>query len=100
MIGDDVSSGYVDLSRRSGVFRKRYQSGRLKHCSVHLEIAHLMKSSRQKADEREKYGHDTAWSAPPQFSELAGSGFHFAGRLTKSMTKSNLRDRWCRRAAA
>ncbi|MDT5236661.1 MAG: hypothetical protein QOF47_2648, partial [Mycobacterium sp.] len=92
MIGDDVSSGYVDLSRRSGAFRKRYQSGRRKRCCVHLEIAQLMKCSRQKADEREKYGHDTAWSAQPQFSELAGSGFHFAGRLTKSMSKSNVRD--------
>ena len=84
MIGDDVRSGYVDLSRRAGAFRKRYQDGRLKHCSVHLEIAHLMKRSRQKTDERKKYGHDTAWSAQTQM--LARSSFHFAGELTKSMS--------------
>jgi hypothetical protein len=100
MIGDDVSSGYVDLSRRAGAFPDRFQSGRLKHCCIHLEIAQLMKRSRQKTDERKKYGYDTAWSAQAQFSELVRSGFHFAGRLTKSMSKSNMRDRWCRRAAA
>jgi hypothetical protein len=87
MIGDDVSSGYVDLSRRVGAFRKRFQSGRRKCCCVHLEIAQLMKCSRQKADERKKYGHDTAWSAQTQFSDLVRSGFHLAGALTKSVVK-------------
>jgi hypothetical protein len=100
MLGDDVCSGYVDLTRRAGVFGQRYRSDRPKHCLIHLEIAQLMQRPRQKTDERNKKCHDSARAARMQISELARSGFHFAGGLTKSVSKSNMRNRWRRRAAA
>jgi hypothetical protein len=54
VLGDDVSSGYVDLSRRVIVFRERFQSRRPEHCRSYLEIAQLMKCPGQKTDERKK----------------------------------------------
>lgn len=85
--------GYVDPFGAISVHRKRFQSGRPIHCFIHLEIAQLMQCSRQKTDERKKYGHDTAQAAQTQFSKLVRSGFHFAAGLTKSRSKSNMCNR-------
>jgi hypothetical protein len=87
MLGDDVSSGYVDLSGRVIVFRKGFRSRRPEHCRGYLEIAQLMKCPSQKTDESKKYARYTAAGAQTQISELARSRFHFAGGLTKLMSR-------------
>jgi len=96
MLRDDVCSGDLDLSRGADVCDQRFHRGRPSHCLIHLEIAQLMQRPRQKTDERNKKCHDSARAARMQISELARSGFHFAGGLTKSVSKSNMRNRWRR----